>query len=146
MRRLQERDEEKAANEAARNNLEAHVFETKDAMYSDKVVAVTTEQQREEVLSALREAADWMEEEGWAAETQVYKTKLRELKRVSRGIFRRVGEAVLRPKAVAILQEGLRMSRDFVARMRNLSDELQIFTEVEINKLESLANETEVRV
>ena len=38
------------------------------------------------------------------------------------------------------------MSRDFVARMQNLTEELQIFTEVEISTLETLANETEVRV
>ena len=145
LRHLQEQDEEKAANEAAKNNLEAHVFETQDAMYSEGVVAVTTEEQREVILSALREAADWLDEDGWAAETQVYKTKLRELKKISRAAFRRVSEAVRRPKAVAVLQEGVRVSRDFVARMRNLSDELQIFTEVEINTLETLANESEVR-
>ena len=71
LRQLQERDDEKAANEAAKNSLEAHVFETQDAMYSEEVVAVTTEEQREVILSALREAADWMDEEGWAAETKV---------------------------------------------------------------------------
>ena len=68
---LQRHDDEKAANEQARNNLESHIFETKDAMYSDLVMSVSTEEQREAILSALTEAGDWMEDEGYFAETKV---------------------------------------------------------------------------
>ena len=68
---LQRRDDEKLANEQARNNLESHIFETKDTMYSDSVVAVSTEDQRGVILAALTEAGDWMEEEGYGAETKV---------------------------------------------------------------------------
>ena len=68
---LQHRDDEKLANEQARNNLESHIFETKDTMYSDSVVAVSTEDQRGVILAALTEAGDWMEEEGYGAETKV---------------------------------------------------------------------------
>ena len=74
------------------------------------------------------------------------KEQLRELKKVSRGALRRVREAEERPKLLAHLLQSLNISQDFVARMKNLTDDLQVFTEVEINKLESLANETEVGV
>ena len=40
-------------------------------MYSDAVVAVSTEEQREEITAALSEAADWLEEDGYTAETKV---------------------------------------------------------------------------
>jgi len=68
---LQRKDDEKLANEQARNNLESHIFETKDAMYSEAVMAVSTEDQREVILAALTEAGDWMEEEGYGSETKV---------------------------------------------------------------------------
>ena len=68
---LQQRDLDKVANEQAKNALESHVFETKDAMYSEAVMGVSTEEQREVILTALNEAADWLEDEGYIAETKV---------------------------------------------------------------------------
>ena len=68
---LQQVDEDKFANEQARNNLESHIFETQDAMYSEAVVGVSTEEQREVILTALQEANTWMEEEGYGAKTKV---------------------------------------------------------------------------
>ena len=73
---LQQRDDDKKANEKAKNNLESHIFETKDAMYSEAVVAVTTAEQREVILGALTEAGDWLEDEGYFAETSVSSTFL----------------------------------------------------------------------
>ncbi len=69
---LQRRDDDKAANEVAHNNLESHIFETKDLMYDDSVVvAVSTAEQREVVLTVLSEAGEWMEDEGYLADTKV---------------------------------------------------------------------------
>lgn len=71
MAALQQRDDDKKANEQAKNNLESHIFETKDAMYSEAVVTVTTAEQREVILGALTEAGNWLEEDGYHAETSV---------------------------------------------------------------------------
>ena len=49
-----------------------------------------------------------------------------------------------RPKYLEAFNVSLNVSRDFLFRMKNLTEDLQIFTEVEISKLESLINETEV--
>ena len=68
---LQQHDDEKRENEVAKNNLESHVFETRDAMYSDPIIAVSTEEQREVILTALREATDWLDDEGYTADTKV---------------------------------------------------------------------------
>ena len=40
-------------------------------MYSEGVVAVTTAEQRETILAALTEAGNWMEDDGYFAETSV---------------------------------------------------------------------------
>ena len=76
--------------------------------------------------------------------TQVYKDKLRELKKASRSLFKRVKETAKRPQLVAALFQTINMSNDFVSKMKNISQDLQIFTDVEINTLETLKNETEV--
>ena len=82
---------------------------------------------------------------------QLYKQKLRELKRSSRAILKRMAEAKARPHAVAALKEVLNMSEFFVQQMKNFSNGSnyskeveQIFTEVEISTLETLSNETRV--
>ncbi len=71
MAALQQRDNDKIANEQAKNNLESHIFETKDAMYSEAVVTVTTAEQREIILAALTEAGNWLEDDSYHAETSV---------------------------------------------------------------------------
>ena len=76
MAALQQRDDDKKANEKAKNNLESHIFETKDAMYSEAVVAVTTAEQREVIIGALTDAGDWLEDEGYFAETSVSEISL----------------------------------------------------------------------
>lgn len=71
LRALQERDDEKKANEKAKNSLESHIFETRDKLESEEVVAVSTEEQRETIRVALSEGYDWLEDEGYIAETKV---------------------------------------------------------------------------
>ena len=67
---LQQIDDDKVANEQAKNSLESHIFETKDAMYSERVLNVSTEEQREVITTALNEAANWMEDDGYFASTK----------------------------------------------------------------------------
>ena len=76
---------------------------------------------------------------------QMYKDKLKALKKVSRALFKRVSEAEKRPKLLAKFASSLNISYDFLARMKNLSSEVQIFTEVEITTLETLIQEAEVQ-
>ncbi len=69
---------------------------------------------------------------------------MRELKRVSRPLFKRVKEKELRPKVMARLASSVNMSIDFLARVKNLSSEVSVLTEVEITTLESLIQEVQV--
>ena len=68
---LYERDEEKKNNEQAKNALESHIFEMQDFMYTDEVTEVSTEEERTTILSTLKEASDWLYDEGESAETRV---------------------------------------------------------------------------
>lgn len=70
---LQERDDEKVANEKAKNNLESYIFETQDWLETEEVIAVSSEEQREEIRTSIRDVYNWFEEEGYySAETKVF--------------------------------------------------------------------------
>ena len=141
---MQQRDEDKKENEKAKNSLESHIFEVTDFMYSEEGMYVSTDTERDTILEALRVAGEWMEDEGYDAETEVYYQKLRELRRTSRAVFRRLNEAVKRPKFLANLKSSINMSLDFLNRMKNFT-EMEILTEVEIATLQNLTMETMVR-
>ena len=63
---------------------------------------------------------------------------------MSRALFKRVSEAKKRPKLLANLASSLNISHDFLGRMKNLTSEVKIFSEVEITSLEKLIGEVEV--
>ncbi|XP_065906484.1 hypoxia up-regulated protein 1-like isoform X2 [Dysidea avara] len=142
---LYQRDEEKKLNEQAKNALESHIFEMQDFMYNDEVTEMSTEEERETVTTALSATSDWLYDEGEYAETRSYKQKLRELKKASRPIIKRMAEASARPAAIGSLKEVINMSSYFLTQMKNFSNSSEvesIFTEVEITTLEALLNET----
>ena len=77
LRVLQERDDEKVANEKAKNSLESYVFETRSWLEVTEIIAVSTEEQREEIRSVVGVVSDWFEEEGYfSAETSVSQLQL----------------------------------------------------------------------
>lgn len=139
---LDRRDKEKNEREQARNSLESHVFETQDALYTDAVIQVSTESERESVSQALSEASDWLYDEGDEATTDVYKQKLKDLKQLSKGMFSRVKEMLGRPEAIAHLKQTMNLSEIFLSRILNVSEDEQIYTEVEIQALANVTKDT----
>ena len=137
---LQQRDEEKRLNEMAKNTLESHIFETQDKMYSEEVNVHSTEEERSSILDGLRVTQEWLEDDGYEAATEVYQQKYRELKRLSRPVFRRLKEALKRPKLLQELIVSLNGSYGMILYMRNMTE--SVFTEVEIKTLEDLTMET----
>ena len=69
---MQERDDEKVANEKAKNSLESFIFGIREWLEVSEVLAVSSEDQREEIRGVVSEVADWFDEEGYYnAETSV---------------------------------------------------------------------------
>lgn len=141
---LQQRDEDKKDNERSKNDLESHLFETQNKVYSKDFITYSSEEERKTILDALKVTQEWLEEDGYEAATLLYQQKLRELKRLSRPVFRRLKEALQRPKLLNELLVSLNRSYSMVLYMRNMTDE--IFTKVEIATLEDLTMETLVSV
>ncbi|XP_038609730.1 hypoxia up-regulated protein 1 [Tachyglossus aculeatus] len=145
LRRLQDltiRDLEKQEREKAANSLEAFIFETQDKLYQPEYQEVSTEEQREEISARLRAAAAWLEDEGFGASTKDLKEKLAELRKLCRGLFLRVDERRKWPERLAALDSLLNHSSIFLKGARMIPELDQIFTEVEMNTLERLINET----
>ncbi|KAG9482532.1 hypoxia up-regulated protein 1 isoform X2 [Eleutherodactylus coqui] len=139
---LTERDLEKHEREKAANSLEAFIFETQDKLEQNEFRKVSTEEQRGEIVSKLGKASTWLEDEGFTATTKELKEKLSELKKACKALFFKVEERRKWPEKLAVLDSLLNHSSIFLKSARMILDEEPIFTEVELNTLDKLINDT----
>ncbi|KAK3522023.1 hypothetical protein QTP70_021384 [Hemibagrus guttatus] len=139
---LTDRDLEKQEREKSLNSLEAFVFETQDKLYQDEYQAVVTEEEKEAISSKLSEASAWLDDEGYSAGTKELKEKLTELKKLCKAMFFRVDERKKWPDRLAALENMLNHSTRFLKGAKMISQDDQIFTDVELKTLERVLNET----
>lgn len=97
---LDERDRSVRETADARNALESYIFESRNRLSEEKnVEKVSTEEEREEFVTILTEAEDWI----WDVEKEsagIYKSKTRKLKEIGNEIFQRADEITARPAAI----------------------------------------------
>ncbi|KAJ0061481.1 hypothetical protein NL108_001993 [Boleophthalmus pectinirostris] len=139
---LTDRDLAKQEREKTLNNLEAFIFETQDKMYQDEYQLVVSEEEQEQIVAKLREVSEWMDEDGYSATTKELRAKLTELKSMCKDMFFRVEERRKWPERLASLESMLNTSSFFLRSARLIPEDDQIFTEVELNVLEKVINET----
>lgn len=139
---LDEHDRARLAKVKAKNSLESFIVETKDKLYSEEYEKASTDDVRTNILQKLSEVGDWLEYESDEATTETFKNKLGDLKKLTKDLFDRVREHRDRPEALKALSEMLNISQLFMHSARNVSEEDQIFTEVEMKTLENLIAET----
>uniref|UniRef100_A0A3Q1F540 Hypoxia up-regulated protein 1 n=1 Tax=Acanthochromis polyacanthus TaxID=80966 RepID=A0A3Q1F540_9TELE len=141
---LTDRDLAKQEREKTLNSLEAFIFETQDKLYQEDYQLVVTEEEKEQISSKLREASEWMDEDGYAATTKQLREKLSQLKSLCKDMFFRVEERRKWPDRLAALDSLLNTSSFFLRSARLIPEDDQIFTEVELNMLEKVINETTI--
>ena len=73
---------------------------------------------------------------------QVYKDKMKELKKLVKDLKFRVKEKKVLPELILAMKESLNYSHFFLSHTKNLTEADQIFTETEISGLTELYNET----
>ncbi|KAM8834939.1 hypoxia up-regulated protein 1 [Synchiropus picturatus] len=139
---LTDRDLAKHEREKMLNSLEAFIFETQDKLYQDEYSVVVTEEEKEAISSKLREASEWMDEDGYSATTKQLKEKLTKLKSLCKDMFFRVEERRKWPDRLAALNSMLNTSSYFLKSAKLIPEDDQIFTEVELTMLEKVINET----
>lgn len=139
---LTDRDLAKQEREKSLNSLEAFIFETQDKLYQEEYQLVVSEEEKEQVVAKLREASEWMDEDGYAASTKQLREKLSQLKSLCKDMFFRVEERRKWPDRLAALNSMLNTSSYFLRSAKLIPEDDQIFTEVELNMLEKVINET----
>ncbi|XP_054611866.1 hypoxia up-regulated protein 1 [Dunckerocampus dactyliophorus] len=139
---LTDRDLAKQEREKMLNSLEAFIFETQDKLYQEDYQLVVTEEEGEQMSSKLSEASAWMDEDGYSATTKQLKEKLSQLKTMCKDMFFRVEERRKWPDRLAALDTMLNTSNFFLRSAKLIPEDDQIFTEVELNMLEKVINET----
>lgn len=139
---LTDRDLAKQEREKTLNSLEAFVFETQDKLYQEDYQLVVSEEEKEQIASKLREVSEWMDEDGYTATTKQLREKLSQLKILCKDMFFRVEERRKWPDRLAALDSMLNTSSFFLRSAKLIPEDDQIFTEVELNMLEKVINET----
>ncbi|GFU52564.1 hypoxia up-regulated protein 1 [Nephila pilipes] len=142
LRDLDEHDRARLAKAKAKNSLESFIVETKDKLYSEEYEKASTDEERTNILQKLSEVGDWLEYESDDANTETFKSKVGDLKKLTKELFDRVREHRDRPEALKAINEMLNISQIFMHSARNVSEEDQIFTEIEMKTLENLIVET----
>lgn len=85
-----------------------------DKLYQEDYQQVVAEEEKEQILTSLKEASDWMDEEGYAAGTKLLREKLSQLKNLCKDMFFRVEERRKWPDRLAALNNLLNTSMFFL--------------------------------
>ncbi|CAE7557768.1 HSP70-17 [Symbiodinium microadriaticum] len=92
------------AKAAALNDLEAYVYKIRNRLRDEdgdaQLGAISTAEQRDEIIETCNEIEEWLYDEGRDAEVAVYKSKQAGIKVTAEAIFKRFKEHTARPKAV----------------------------------------------
>lgn len=112
MRAIQKRMDDIAAMNKIKNDVEAHVFQTRDAFeYNEELKKVMSEEEMETVRSSLTEVEEWLWDDH---ELQEYKDKLAELQKEMKPANTRKQELEDRPKAFAQAKEQIESIKAYV--------------------------------
>jgi hypothetical protein len=147
---LDAHDRESVALSTAKNNLETFIYDIRDKLEHDSKYkkAITNEEQRK-MNEKLTEIDTWLWDDGIHADVKTLKSKLDELKTITKSLKIRVREVDLRPKKIQELKDTLNVTEHFLQATRNVflktdKDEEKPFTETEIKYLEKIIKDTYV--
>ena len=124
---LQARIQEETAD--AKNAVESYVYSLRNQLY-EQLASFVHPDKKQEILSALDAAEEWLYDEGEDEKKSVYVAKLKEMEKLGDPIIARAKEAEARPAACQSLKH---MCQDFMTRAS--SSEMDFIPEDERNKV-----------
>ncbi|XP_076662041.1 hypoxia up-regulated Grp170 co-chaperone protein isoform X2 [Halictus rubicundus] len=143
LRRLDEYDFEKTRRETALNNLETFIIDAQQKLESEEYTVAATPEEIENILKACAKTSDWLYDDGFTASAEVFEEILADLQKLTKDMYERVYEHRERPEVLKRMTSMLSASVAFLNKTRNLSETSDIFTEVEIETLDKVINETQ---
>lgn len=146
LQQLDEKESEKLNRDKAKNTFESFILETRDRLEQKEYLTSATDEEKSSIESQLSAGSEWLEYESDGADTKLFNEKLSDLKGLTRALFDRVREHRERPEALAALNNMLNISEMFFNGAQNVSKEDQIFTDVELQTLNKLIDDTKAWV
>lgn len=135
---LEDADKERVERADALNSLEGYILETRskvrNAEEDDDLYTVSTEEEREKLVSAFDEAEDWMYTED-AKQTANLRKKHHELQRLYTPMESRALELSKRPDALKMLSAAAGLSSERVSALRMLHVERNSGREAEFDEV-----------
>ena len=128
----------KLARDKSKNALESYIVESKTKLYDDEYEKASSEEERERLMKVLADASEWLEVESDSAETKAFNDKRKELSSYFEELIKRVEEHRERPAMIKMLEETITNGHTFLISARNLSEEIEIFTEAQLVQLENV--------
>lgn len=132
----------KVAREVAMNSLESYIYDKQDKLYRDEYEKAMTSEEKESISKALKDASDWMFELEEEPHPDVYKDKLKDLRKLARPWLLRVKEREEIPTLLKDMETIFNYSFHFLAAIDALAPDDQIYTEVEVKLLITTLNDT----
>ncbi|CAF0754416.1 unnamed protein product [Adineta steineri] len=145
---LDAHDRELIALSTAKNNLETFIYDIRDKLEHDsKYKKASTSHEQTKINEKLTEIDTWLGDEGFNADVKTLKSKLDELKTITKSLKTRVREVDLRPIKLQELKDALNQTEQFLYATRtlflrkDLEDDKPI-SEIEIKHLEKMIKDT----
>lgn len=143
LKTLDDKEEKKLKRDSAINALESFISETRDKLDQDAYQEAATEELKESIPKELSSASEWLEYESDGADHVALEDRLKSLKTLTKDLFARVREHNERPEALVALRNMLNITEMFYANAINVTEEDQVFTEIELNALRKLIDDTQ---
>ncbi|CAF4886419.1 unnamed protein product [Rotaria sp. Silwood1] len=143
---LDEHDRQLLALATAKNNLESFIYDMRDKLEQDSNYkkAATSEEQTN-IKEKLTEIDTWLWDDGINADVKTLRSKLDELKTLTKSLILRVRERDLRSQKIQELKDTLNSTEQFVRTTRILflkkDDDEKPFTDGDIDALEKTVND-----
>ncbi|CAF3363071.1 unnamed protein product [Rotaria sp. Silwood1] len=144
---LDNHDRELLALATAKNNLESFIYDMRDKLENDsKYKKASTTEEQTNINEKLTEIDTWLWDDGIDADVKTLKSKLDELKTLTKSLKIRVREVDLRPKKLKELKDTLNVTEHFLQATRDVfaktDNDDKPFTEGEIKYLEKIIKDT----
>ena len=127
----------------SKNTLESFILETRDKLEQQEFSSAVTDDEKSKIETELRTASEWLEYESDGSDASVFDEQIKKLYSLTKDLFGRVREHRERPEALSALRNILNISDMFHANAVNVSEDDQVFSEVELTNLRKLVDDTQ---
>ncbi|KAJ1721776.1 lumenal Hsp70 protein [Coemansia erecta] len=118
LKRMDMDDDARNAHHGAINQLETLIYHLRDTVEDDDVIGITTEEQRNALVEAVNEAADWLESHAESSAVHQIEEKVAALKDLEKPIVFRKLQASKRPEHIESLRSILSQAEGLISVFR----------------------------